>query len=48
VPGLDRLDLGAAGVERDKRRLKLDEFLQSISNPAIYAGGDAASASILA
>jgi glutathione reductase (NADPH) len=48
VPGLDTLDLAAAGVERDKRRLKLNEFLQSISNPVAYGGGDAASAPVLA
>ena len=42
VPDLDRLDLAAAGVESDKGRLRLNEFLQSASNPAIYAAGDAA------
>lgn len=42
VPDLDALDLAAAGVDRDKRRLKLNEFLQSTSNPAVYAAGDAA------
>jgi glutathione reductase (NADPH) len=42
VPDLDTLDLAAAGVERDKRRLKLNEFLQSTSNPGVYAAGDAA------
>ena len=42
VPDLDTLDLAAAGVERDKRRLKLNEFLQSTFNPAVYAAGDAA------
>jgi glutathione reductase (NADPH) len=42
VPDLDALDLAAAGVERDKRRLKLNEFLQSTSNPGVYAAGDAA------
>jgi glutathione reductase (NADPH) len=42
VPDLDTLDLAAAGVERDRARLKLNEFLQSTSNPAVYAAGDAA------
>lgn len=42
VPDLDALDLAAAGVERDKRRPRLNEFLQSTSNPAVYAAGDAA------
>ena len=42
VPALDSLDLHAAGVETDKGRLKLNDYLQSVSNPAIYAAGDAA------
>jgi glutathione reductase (NADPH) len=41
-PALETLDLGAAGVEHEKGRLKLNEHLQSVSNPAIYAAGDAA------
>lgn len=42
VPDLDTLDLATAGVDRDKHRLKLTEYLQSTSNPAVYAAGDAA------
>ncbi|MGI8895619.1 MAG: dihydrolipoyl dehydrogenase family protein [Casimicrobiaceae bacterium] len=42
VPDLEPLDLATAGVESDKVRLKLNEFLQSVSNPAVYAAGDAA------
>jgi glutathione reductase (NADPH) len=42
VPDLEPLGLAAANVESDKGRLKLNEFLQSASNPAIYAVGDAA------
>jgi glutathione reductase (NADPH) len=42
VPALDGLDLDAAGVTHEKGRLKLNEFLQSTSNPAVYAAGDAA------
>ena len=42
VPELEPLDLAAAGVEAEKGRLKLNEFLQSTSNPAVYATGDAA------
>ncbi|MDZ4117916.1 NAD(P)/FAD-dependent oxidoreductase [Phaeovulum sp.] len=42
VPDLDPLDLTAAGVECEKGRLKLNAFLQSVSNPAVYAVGDAA------
>lgn len=43
VPDLESLDLAAAGVESEKGRLKLNDFLQSVSNPAVYAAGDAAS-----
>jgi glutathione reductase (NADPH) len=42
VPDLDALDLAVTGVERDKGRLRLNEFLQSTSNPAVYAAGDGA------
>src|SRR5262249_3105027 len=42
VPDLDSLDLPAAGVGTEKRRLKLNESLQSETNPAVYAAGDAA------
>ncbi len=43
VPDLDPLELAVAGVESEKGRLKLNDFLQSVSNPAVYAAGDAAS-----
>lgn len=42
VPDIDDLDLERAHVEREKRGAKVNEYLQSVSNPAIYAGGDAA------
>jgi glutathione reductase (NADPH) len=42
VPDLDALDLSAAGVAVENGRLVLNEFLQSVSNPAVYAAGDAA------
>ncbi|GAC1585192.1 MAG: NAD(P)/FAD-dependent oxidoreductase [Sphingomicrobium sp.] len=43
IPDFEHLDLEAAGVERDEHgRLKLNEFLQSVSNPAVYAAGDSA------
>ncbi|NUO73749.1 MAG: NAD(P)/FAD-dependent oxidoreductase [Frateuria sp.] len=42
VPALAGLDLGAAGVAVEKGRLQLNEFLQSTTNPAVYAAGDAA------
>lgn len=43
MPDLEPLDLGKAGVETEKGRLKLNDYLQSVSNPAVYAAGDAAS-----
>ena len=42
APRLDVLGLAAGGVEAERGRLKLNEFLQSVSNPAVYAAGDAA------
>lgn len=42
-PDLDALDLAAAQVRVSKNRLELNEYLQSISNPLVYAAGDAAS-----
>jgi glutathione reductase (NADPH) len=41
VPEIDDLDLEAASVKREKRGVTVNEFLQSVSNPAVYAGGDA-------
>jgi glutathione reductase (NADPH) len=42
VPEIDDLGLEVAGVEWDERGLKVNEYLQSVSNPAVYAAGDAA------
>jgi glutathione reductase (NADPH) len=42
IPDIDSLNLDAAGIAREGKRLKLNEFLQSVSNPAVYAAGDAA------
>ena len=42
VPDLDTLDLATGKVEFDGERLKLNEFMQSVSNPSVYAAGDAA------
>jgi len=43
VPEIDDLNLDVAGVERDERGVRVNEFLQSVSNQAVYAAGDAAS-----
>jgi glutathione reductase (NADPH) len=42
VPEIDDLDLEAAGVQRVKEGVAVNEYLQSVSNPAVYAAGDAA------
>ncbi len=43
VPDLQELDLAAAGVEFDpKTGVKVNRYLQSVSQPSIYAAGDAA------
>ncbi|MGH8413272.1 MAG: dihydrolipoyl dehydrogenase family protein [Gammaproteobacteria bacterium] len=41
APALEALDLDAAGIAHDRGRLTLDETFHSISNPAVYAAGDA-------
>jgi glutathione reductase (NADPH) len=42
VPEIKDLNLDAAGIEWEKRGVKVNEFLQSVSIPAVYAAGDAA------
>ena len=42
VPDIEDLNLAEAKVESEKRGVKVNEFMQSVSNPAIYAAGDAA------
>ena len=43
-PDLDELDLAAGHVVVGNGRLELNEYLQSLSNPRVYAAGDAARA----
>jgi len=42
VPEIDDLDLEVAGVKHERKGVKVNEYLQSVSNPAVYAAGDAA------
>ena len=42
VPEIDDLNLEKAGVEWNEQGVKVNEYLQSVSNPAVYAAGDAA------
>src|SRR5258708_2145873 len=41
VPEIDKLDLEAAGVAHGKEGVSVNEDLQSVTNPAVYAAGDA-------
>jgi glutathione reductase (NADPH) len=42
MPAVDRLDLDKAHVRAGRRGVEVNEYLQSTSNPAVYAAGDAA------
>jgi glutathione reductase (NADPH) len=42
VPDLAELNLSTGQVEVKEGRLRLNEYLQSVSNPIVYAAGDAA------
>lgn len=48
VPELDDLDLPRARVERTAQGVAVTEHLQSVSNPAVYAAGDAAATGAMA
>src|SRR2546423_9567720 len=41
APEIDKLDLEVAGVVREKEGVSFNEYLQSVTNPAVYAAGDA-------
>lgn len=43
VPDIEALDLVAGGIDQQGGQLRLTPALQSVSNPAVYAAGDAAS-----
>jgi glutathione reductase (NADPH) len=43
-PDFGPLDLDAAGIALEKGKLKLNGYLQSVSNRSVYAAGDAAQA----
>jgi glutathione reductase (NADPH) len=44
APALEALDLEAGGIAHKHGRLVLNEYLQSVSNPMVFAAGDAARA----
>jgi glutathione reductase (NADPH) len=41
VANVGGLDLDAAGVKHDKVRIEVDDYLRSVSNPAVWVAGDA-------
>ena len=41
-PDIEDMGLDIAGVNYDKKGIAVNEYLQSVSNPFIYAGGDCA------
>lgn len=42
VPEIDHLNLEKGTIEYNQRGILVNEYLQSVSNPAVYAAGDAA------
>ncbi|MCP6324120.1 FAD-dependent oxidoreductase, partial [Klebsiella pneumoniae] len=42
VPEIDDMQLDKGNVTREKRGVSVNEYLQSTSNPRVYAAGDAA------
>jgi glutathione reductase (NADPH) len=40
VPEIDDLDLEEAGIARQKEGVSVNAYLQSVTNPAVYAAGD--------
>jgi glutathione reductase (NADPH) len=46
VADIDELNLPNAGVESEKSGVIVNDYLQSVSNPAVYAAGDAASSGL--
>lgn len=43
-PAIDSLNLEAANIEHERRGVVVNEYLQSVSNPRVYSGGDASAA----
>lgn len=42
IPNVEGLDLAAAGIEHTMQGIRVNEYLQSVSNSSIYAAGDVA------
>lgn len=46
IPDIDDLDLAAGGIVRVKQGITVNDHLQSISNPRVFAAGDCAASSL--
>lgn len=46
VPEIDDLQLEKAGIKRGKRGIEVNGYLQSVSNPDVYAVGDASASGL--
>ncbi len=42
VPDIDDMNLEKAGIKRGRKGILVNEYLQSVSNPLVYAAGDGA------
>jgi glutathione reductase (NADPH) len=47
VPEIDDLDLDKAAIRSNDKGVEVNEYLQSVSNPNVYAAGDAAASGSL-
>ncbi|MGH9873525.1 MAG: dihydrolipoyl dehydrogenase family protein [Pyrinomonadaceae bacterium] len=45
VPDIEDMDLEKASIKREQKVISVNEYLQSVSNPVVYAAGDAAASS---
>ena len=46
VPDVDGLDLEKGAISYDSRGIVVNEFMQSVSNPSVYAAGDVAASGL--
>jgi glutathione reductase (NADPH) len=46
APDIDDMDLEKGGIKREAKGITVNEYLQSVSNPAVYAAGDAAASGL--
>lgn len=46
VPEIDDLELDKGGIQQEEKGVTVNSFLQSVSNPNVYAAGDAAAAGL--